>query len=47
MKDFRDIKLSRREFVVAGAASVSAAALPAGAATSATTLPPGRFRPLP
>ena len=33
MEDFRDIKLSRREFVVAGAASVTAAAVPAGAAT--------------
>jgi xanthine dehydrogenase YagT iron-sulfur-binding subunit len=45
MEDFRDIKLSRREFVVAGAASVSAAALPAGAATPATTLPPRTVSP--
>ncbi|MFJ5381749.1 aldehyde dehydrogenase iron-sulfur subunit PaoA [Cupriavidus sp. CER94] len=43
MEDFSDIKLSRREFVMAGAASVSAAALPAGAATA--TAPPSRVSP--
>ncbi|WP_404993962.1 aldehyde dehydrogenase iron-sulfur subunit PaoA [Cupriavidus pauculus] len=42
MEDFRDIKLSRREFVVAGAASVTAAAVPAGAAAAATTAPAPR-----
>ena len=34
MEDFSDIKLSRREFVMAGAASVSAAVVPAGAAAA-------------
>ena len=42
MEDFRDIKLSRREFVVAGAASITAAAAPAGAATAAATAPAPR-----
>ncbi|MWL90597.1 aldehyde dehydrogenase iron-sulfur subunit PaoA [Cupriavidus sp. SW-Y-13] len=36
MEEFSDIKLSRREFVMAGAASVSAVAVPAGAATPST-----------
>ncbi|AZG16241.1 aldehyde dehydrogenase iron-sulfur subunit PaoA [Cupriavidus pauculus] len=49
MEDFRDIKLSRREFVVAGAASVTAAAVPAGAATppaAGASVAPGALKPV-
>lgn len=40
MEDFSDIKLSRRDFVVVSAASVTATAVPAGAATPASTTAP-------